>query len=66
MEVKILQLENEEKAPVKIANKCFDHKIEYDNNSEIERERVSDERRKNMSIIHGVCACAEILLLIVT
>ena len=47
-----------------IANKCFDHKIEYDNNSEIERE--SDEKEENMSMIHGVCACAEILLLIVT
>ena len=34
--------------PVKTANKCFDHKIEYDNNSEIERERerVSDEKGK--------------------
>ena len=31
----------EEKAnqpPEITANKCFDHKIEYDNNSEIERE----------------------------
>ena len=42
VEVKVLPTRKyEEKAnqpPEITANKCFDHKIEYDNNSEIERE----------------------------
>ena len=47
---------------MKIANECFDHKIEYDNNSEIERERESYERGKHEYDTGCVHMCRNIII----